>query len=358
MKPELRFLCHLYTRLLILYPKVFREEYSEELQSVFELSLEEAATKSAFEVGRLVVREFVNLPKAVILEHLREQRNSTMSGRINSFFDFAPGSWKEFLTALLPFFLAGGIMPLLNYLGRVGGATNTLATAIMLALFGLFLVLLVFGGIRGMPRWSLPYFGFIFAILSVYPFSAIFGMPIYFLFGAFRDQSLFIDILWDGIFWYGFLTIIVVLIGMPRFSSAFQHFKNDWTQLSFILYGGVPFALWLTFDEYAGDEPYMFVSFLVLAMGAWFYLCSEGEWKRFGVLFIALMLVMSIVTVGKAILIPTQDWPFVIDASTVKAELKHTIILWGWLAVGMLLPVVARLLPGAGELVRVSTPEA
>jgi hypothetical protein len=191
----------------------------------------------------------------------------------------------------------------------------------------------------------MPYLGFFMAILSTYLFSAIFGTPLYFLFGTLRDQSLLIiDIIWDGIFWYGLLTAIIVLIVVSRRFPAFQQFRSDWTQLCFILYGGVPFALWITFDDYSGEEPYMFASFLVLALGAWFYLRSQGEWARFGSLFVALTLAIFIVAGGKAIIIPGQDWPFPIDQGLVRAEVKHTIFMWGWFAAGMLLPLAARFL--------------
>jgi len=330
----------------MLYPKAFQEEYGEELQFVFDLSVDEAATKGGFELEGLILRELVSLPKAVFLEHLRERRNEKMIRNFDSYFNFAPGSWKEYLTALIPFFLAGGLIPVLNYLGRAGVATNAVSTVIMLALFGLFLILLVVGVKVGMPRWSLPYLGYLLAILRTYLFSIIFGTPIYFLFRNLRDQSLlFIDILWDGIFWYGLLTAIVVLIITSRTIPSFQRFRSDWTQLCFILYGSVPFALWMTFDAYVGDEPYMFASFLVLAVGAWFYLRSQGQWTRFGSLFVALTLAISIAAAGKAILIPAQDWPFTIDQGLVVAEVKHTIIMWGWFAAGMLLPVAARFLP-------------
>ena len=345
MKSNLGFLYKLYAGLLILYPKTFREEYGEELQSVFDLSVEEAATEGGFELERLILRELLSLPKAVFLEHLRERRNEKMTRNFDTYFDFASGSWKEFLTALLPFFLAGGLMPVLNYLGRAGVTTNAVRTVIMLALLGLFLILLVVGVKVGMPRWSLPYLGFLLAILSTYLFSIVFGTPLYFLFGNVRGELLSMDILCGGSFWYGLLAAIVALMLTSRTIPSFQRFRSDWTQLCFILYGGVPFALWLTFDEYVGEEPYMFASFLVLAVGAWFYLRSQGEWKRFGSLCVALTLAISIAAVGKAILIPTQDWPFTIDQGLVVAEVKHTIIMWGWFATGMLLPVAARFLP-------------
>ena len=78
MKANLQFLRQLYGLLPLVYPKTYREEYGEELQIVFELSLEEAATKGGFELERLILRELVSLPQAVILEHLRQRRMSKL----------------------------------------------------------------------------------------------------------------------------------------------------------------------------------------------------------------------------------------------------------------------------------------
>jgi len=354
----MKFIHEVYGLLLYLFPRTYREEYGEELQAVFHLSLEDAMKEGSLEAAKIVLRELRGLPKAILYEHLRERRNAKMKRRFDSYFEFTSGSWKEFLTALLPFFLACGVTPLLNYLRRMGTTSGTAGTVLVLVLFGLFLILLFVGVKMGMPRWSLPYLGFLFAILSVYLLSAIFGTPIYLLFQNLRDQSLlFIDILWDGIFWYGLLTGIIVLAIAARVSPTFQRFRSDWTQLCFVLYGAVPFALWMTFDDYVGEEPYMFLAFLVLAAGAWFYVRSNGEWKRFWSLFISLTLTMFIVAIGKAIIIPTQDWPFTIDQGLVVAEVKHTTILWGWFAFGMLIPPGIKFLPWSSVSTQVSSSE-
>lgn len=342
MRSNLGLLCKLYAALLRLYPKAFREEFGEELQSVFELSLSEAAAQGGFEIESLFLHELISLPKAALFEHLRERRKAVMK----SSFDFASGSWKEFLTALLPFFLAGGVTPLLNYLGSAGIASNAVRTVVMLTLFGLFLILLALGMKRGMPRWSMPYLGFLFAILSAYLFSMIFGTPIYFIFRSVRDEGVFfIDLLWDGIFWYGLLTALIVLVLLARSSPAYQHFRSDWTKLNFILYGAVPFAIWFTFDEYVGEEPFMLSAFLVLAIGAWIYLRSNNEWMRFAALFIGLTLAMLVATVGKTLLIPAQSWSTTIDSGLATSDAKHTIFMWGWFALGMLIPLGSRFLP-------------
>lgn len=264
-----------------------------------------------------------------------------MTRTFDSYFNFAYGSWKEFLTALLPFFLLGAADPLLTS----PRTSNQLATEVMIALFSLFIILLIVGLKMGLPRWSLPYLGFIFSMLSVSVFSFLLGTPIYFLFRNYGEESVLMDIVWDGIFWYGLLIAIVFFVAKSRTSPALSHFRDDWTLLCFVLYGAVPFAVWLTFDEYAGDEPYSLLAFLILALGAWFYLRTNGEWKRFGMLFASLSVAMFVVAAGKAILIPVQSWPFSIGSSLVVSEVKHTIILWFWFAVGMLVPLGIKFSP-------------
>jgi hypothetical protein len=348
----------LYSLFLHLFPEAYREEYGDELQAVFNSSLDDALQIGWLEAASVVSRELIGFPRAILHEHLREMRKAKMDKGFYSYLDFANGSWKEFLTALLPFFLTGGIMPLLSYLGRERIVSGMFGAVIVLPMLGLFIVLLMVGAKKGMPRWSLPYLGFFLAILSLYFFSAVFGTPIYFLFRDFRDQSLLItDILWDGIFWYGLLFAILLLVVLSRVSPTFQRFKNDWTLPCFVLYGGVPFALWITFDEYVGDEPYSLLVFLVLAIGAWLHLRSSNEWTRFGTLIIPMTTAMFIAAVGKAVLIPTQDWPFAIDAGFVRSEFRHTITMWVWFALGMMIPLANKFLSRSGDSSRVSLSE-
>ena len=351
-------LYRLYSLLLRLFPKAYREEYEEELQAVFNLSLEDAGKIGGLEAAKVALREFLGLPRAILFEHLREMRKPNMKKGFDSYFDFTNGSWNEFLTALFPFFLAGGVMPLLSYLGRERIISGMDGAAIVLPLLGVFIILLMIGAKKGLPRWSLPYLGFLMSMLSLYIFSAIFGTPIYLLFRNFRDQSiLVIDILWDGIFWYGLLFAIILLVVLSRVSSTFQQFKNDWTLSCFVLYGGVPFALWITFDEYIGDEPYTILAFLVLAVGAWLYLRSSNEWTRFGTLFIAMTLAMFIVAIGKVLLIPSQTWPITTDGGFARSEFKHTITMWGWYALGTMIPLASRFLSRTGDTSQVSLSE-
>ena len=56
MKRNMQPLRRIYGLSLKLFPAKYREEYGEELQTVFDLALEEAATKGGLEVAMLTLR--------------------------------------------------------------------------------------------------------------------------------------------------------------------------------------------------------------------------------------------------------------------------------------------------------------
>lgn len=158
MNRSLQFLCRLYGMGLNLFPKKYREEYGAELQAVFGLSLDDAAQKGRFEIEKLVIRELISLPKAVILEHLRQRRRSKMAGKLASRFDFTPGSRTEIWAALAPF-LFGMVMNFLAYIDRSITVPVWIQIAIVLFFWSSVLVLFLVRSTKGMPRWFLPYLG-------------------------------------------------------------------------------------------------------------------------------------------------------------------------------------------------------
>lgn len=342
----------MYGFLLFLFPRTYREEYGDELQAVFNLSLDEAVKSGGMEVVLVTVRELFSLPKAILYEHLRERKKVIIMKSFGSYLDFSYGSWKEFLTAILPFFLLGGALPAINFLGRqeLIQVPNPVTNGIMVGLLGLFVILFVAGLVKGLPRWSLPYLGFAMSLISAYMLGVLIGMWISFVFPTFlRQASLLADIVYDGLFWFGLLITMLSFVAATRLSPRFQRFRDDWTLLCFMLYGALPFALLLFFDDYAGDEPYTFLAFMVLAIGARFYLRIHNEWKRFGVLFAALVLIMCIATIGKIIIIPIQDWSVHVEPYYWRSELRHSFFTWLWLAVSMLVPALIKLFPPSEE---------
>lgn len=264
---------------------------------------------------------------------------------IQTRFQFEPGSRRELLAALYPFVVVGLILPGINLLARSGIvlAPGWLVTAVMLTLLGLIGLLLIGGLAVGMPRWSLPYLGFAAALLSVYLFSFLIGGVFYILSSDIFDRSSLLgEIFLDGVFWFGLLMAMVLLIWGSTFSPKLRRFREDWTLPGFMLYGAIPFIIWLSFDEYVGAEFYKLLIFLVLAFGAWFYLRNADPQKRFWFLFFAWTVSLLMTAASKAILIPSQDWPITIDTGLILSEVKHTLIMGGWLVLIMLLPLLLK----------------
>jgi hypothetical protein len=178
------------------------------------------------------------------------------------------------------FLLVSALYNLLYTLPIVSSLVGTLTGLIFL---GAILSLFVIGLRLGSPRWFLPYLGFILGIVSVYFLSALLGAPVVMFFPNRYERLLFLgDILFDGMLWYGLLAVIVLLVVLARTSPSFRRFSADWTLLCFIAYGAVPFAVGLTFDEYVGEEPYVRLALLVLAVGAWRYLRGNAHGGALG----------------------------------------------------------------------------
>ena len=106
----------LYSLVLHLFPKAYREEYGDELQTVFNLSFDDAMKIGWLEVAGVILRELMSLPKAILYEHLRKPRYGLVTQASilekDSYMKTIPkleweelGSWKATLASLLPLWL-------------------------------------------------------------------------------------------------------------------------------------------------------------------------------------------------------------------------------------------------------------
>ncbi len=193
----------------------------------------------------------------------------------------------------------------------------------------------------------MPYIGLPLPIINVLVFNAL-NDPEWRGFPSLMNAPWLVQqIVYGGRLW-GILILLVVLVVLvpaliKRFRPFYQRLRDDWTLLSFIIYGTAPFMLVISFDDYQNEEPYLFLSFLILAVGAWFYLRNKAPWKRFWSLFIGLALSMFTSAIGKGILY-AGPWPRP-KYFTWQTEMLSTIVLWGWLALIMLIPLALNLLP-------------
>lgn len=78
MSPGTQMTLRIYTHLLRLYPRQFRETFIDEMQVVFAMALQDATKRGGFHVARILYRELVDLPVAVISQHIYERRKIVM----------------------------------------------------------------------------------------------------------------------------------------------------------------------------------------------------------------------------------------------------------------------------------------
>jgi hypothetical protein len=365
MKRSVQILMQIYTRLLSLYPQQYRAKYGEELQAVFSLLVNEAAQRGRFSVIRLGWREMRDMPGAVIREHRRERRKRKMETKTSVLPAFEPGSWREWLAAMALFLLLA-LTSLLSYLH--------IALPLWVS-WGLFLVpLLMFalGLIKGLPRWFLPYTGviglqlsWVFArrgtMMGINTRAGVVGSLL-----RWTDRQFF-EVLrpsasdpWIVRAVYGAGELWFVLLGMAAFAVLiaaacrplrpfYWRLRDDWTLLSFGLYGATVMAVNMAFEDYPHPHKqlYIFVASLILVAGAWVYLRSAHLWQRSLALFGGITLSMAVAATGRAILYANPLlWPRAAPRSfTWQSEVLSTVFGWGLLVAVIMAPALLRLLP-------------
>ncbi|HSM70425.1 MAG TPA: hypothetical protein VK851_02690 [Anaerolineales bacterium] len=279
-----------------------------------------------------------------------------MTGKFSSRFEFPHGSRSEFLAVVASFVIPVAVIlfvrALIYYIfGVVPADTLWLNIIFAVFFFGSLLGMLAVGLAEGAPRWFLPYLGFMLSIINLFTHTLVFP-PSWSGFVFLRQASRFIrGFVRQGTVWIGVivLAILLVLIAalIPKFRPFYRRLKDDWTLLAFIIYGVVPLAILTTLDDYQGEDLYVLVANLVLAIGGWFYVRNQNPWKRYAILFIGLTLSMAVAAVGKAI-IYKYFWVGV-RHFTWQSETMSTVTLWVWLALFMLAPLALKLLPGASN---------
>jgi len=259
----------------------------------------------------------------------------------------------------MPLFLLIALVSLLNSLHLV------LSQSLGIGLAVIILLAFVLGLIKGLPRWSLPYTGVIGSLLgwALTSRGTIMGLDTR---AGLLDLLLgWIDRLIHGMIhpsdswivravygggrpWFGLMgltvfAVLIVAVWRPL-RPFYLRIRDDWTLLSFGLYGATLLAIPYTFDDYpSAREPYIFVLALILAAGAWVYMRSAHIWRRALALFAAMTLSTVVGAAGKGI-IYTTAWPGR-RHFTWQTEALSAVFLWGWLMVLILIPALLTLLP-------------
>lgn len=329
MSRSIRLFTQVYSALLHFYPQRFRDEFAAEMQETFDRLSVEAAARGK---GTLVVmtwRELRQAPANIVREHWRERSRRKMDIYPKESIGFKPVYGLGILGALAPFLGAAvlGVLPILGPAGRYVG----------FIVFGGMIILLLLGLVRGVPSWSLPTVG-LFATILALPAVVIWAPLFFFLPTVSNWMRLVIGNGWP---WFSLclmgLIAVVVIALRPR-APLYQRMPRDWIWLAFALYGSAAYWLLLTFDEYAGEQPYVVAATATLVIGALIFLRANRPWPRYWTLLGSLLLVVLIVALGKWNLVPTQTWPLNINEELRWGEVQSSLQSGAWLMLGVLGP--------------------
>lgn len=160
MKILISVLSLLYSQLLRLYPRHFREQFADEMQGVFEQVLNDSGAVPIM-FWLVVIREFGVLPASLLREHWREWTRAT-GGLASLTEDERPSPWPEALFTALPF----GLL-LITYVVRLGPFT-------VLLVIGLTILALLIAWRKNWPRWSAGWLALMLFVLVSYSSSFIY----------------------------------------------------------------------------------------------------------------------------------------------------------------------------------------
>ncbi len=363
MKNEPRLSIHgtLYTALLHIYPSEYRKEFAEEMQEVFSQAIADASRSGSFSLVSLLINELLDLPLSALRVHkqIRSTRTvSTPAANPNAPLEL---SWRELLVALAVFLLPA-MMILANPV-----MTETAQPAGISAVLLFLAVMIAAGLLRGVPLWSVPYLGIILVVAGyLYLFQWIASLVSPALISNFSpgqwDHStyLLLKVISNGMLWLMLfcLTLLVValLALLNRFQPLFSRTRQDWTMLSYILYGESVFALLFLFENHHFDRSFIIASLLCLGVGLWFYLRSPARWKRLLALLGGLSLAMWIAVFGATVstaagrslgeLLNLNNARDIFDIRALNSSAGLLLLIWLGMLIMLLLPTLLAGRPG------------
>ncbi|HEX6303310.1 MAG TPA: hypothetical protein VFZ76_03910 [Anaerolineales bacterium] len=269
---------------------------------------------------------------------------------------------SEWLAAMAIFILPL-LIPIIGYLASTGTSIPRWLDAIILILFwGVLIAALVLAIFKGLPRWSLSYLGFYLMLgILLARYDRIWAGWIYPEFiQAFGPRSLWplaVRVGYGAVFaliiLFSILLSALILVNLlrllPDYSDLWQRMRGDWTQLSFVVYGGLVPGILFTFDEYHYDQIWLFMAWTCLALGAWLYLRARKRKQRILALMGGATGAMWIVALAKWVLIPLQHWPdgypVAPSPATRWLETGSALVGWGLILTMLLAPALLKLLP-------------
>ena len=263
-----------YSKLRRLYPSRFKEEFAGEMQVVFRDSLNEAIREGMLPFIFVCLKELGGLPFNILREFWHDIKARKMVMATNESTTNTPIREEkmtrgEIILGTLPFALYGLVSMLTK--------TEISFFAIYLAFFGVTLLGLLIGVVKGFPRWTYSYLGWSMVMSWYWSMMPIYIKNVY--------SPVTNNQLWG---WRSWIPLLVTLgIGsllarsLRPLRQLFRGIWQDWMSLSLMMYTFGAFTH-LIYDE--NHHPYLFAfmigSTLVISIGAWIFLQSTKTWKR------------------------------------------------------------------------------
>jgi hypothetical protein len=300
MSPIIASLAYVYSRLLLLYPGRFRDEFAEEMRIVFMDAMADAAKGGKAHLAVVFLKELLRLPMSVLWEywHEVEQKELEMidgkETNPKSKMRERTNRWES-LVGTTPFALFG-------FACMLASSFPFQFRYIYIAFYLFALIGLTLGLTKGVPRWTYSYLGW--SMVMSWWWMA---MPI----DVFRSN--YSSITHNQLLGWRSWLLLLAVIGfvLPR-SRSLQPLRRlvggiwqRWTYLSLMMYTFVAFTQ-LIYDE--NHHPYL-IAFMIgstvsISLGAWLFLQSTTVWKRILSLIAGFVFASLIGSISYA----TWDW--------------------------------------------------
>jgi hypothetical protein len=283
-------LVFLYSKLLLLYPRSFQDEFAEEMQIVFRDSLTEALEEGFLTAALMCIKELIGLPFNILREFLHEfgRKEAIMvtneKMELTSTHSVKASHWEAFLSAL-PFAVFGVVC----IIGKI--RVPWVGIYVYLAFYLFVLLGLLIGLVKAFPRWAYSYLGW--SVVYAWWWTSMYTRG-FILFGyTFGDEA------WGWRIWAPLFITAGIAILLTRSIRPLRELVlgiwHDWTLLSLAMYSLVGFVM-LLYDEV--HSPYllafMTISTLLISTVVWIFMRSVNRFHRFIILlgsFIACLLI-------------------------------------------------------------------
>jgi len=131
--------------------------------------------------------------------------------------------------------------------------------------------------------------------------------------------------MWGWRAWIPFLVVSVIALAVTRslkpVAKFFTNIWDDWTLLTFGMFGFMPLLAMIGFDEVDRLYSLYFMVFLALLMSgvAWFYIRADTQRRRIVALFIGITLAIAVTVIAHSLYWEKNGWVFPMQTATMGA---------------------------------------